>query len=123
MPLSMQRVSLSSPCFHSPCATEFALLFRRPQFVEGAEELEFSDALCMDILKYSMAQTTQPFTVVLAAFAVLLHKYTREENVAIGSSTAAYAPLPSPNPKPGSSEVAATGGAGRGREFVCWFFY
>lgn len=85
VPLLPSRSPHSPTHRHSPVARAPPL--RTRQFVEGAEELEFDDQLCMEVLKYSMAETTQPFTVVLAAFAILLHKYTREENVAIGSST------------------------------------
>jgi L-aminoadipate-semialdehyde dehydrogenase len=34
-----------------------------------------------------------PFTVILAAFVVLLHRYTGDEDVVIGSSSSAANPL------------------------------
>jgi hypothetical protein len=34
-----------------------------------------------------MKPEARPFNIVLAAFAVLLHKYTREERVVVGSTT------------------------------------
>lgn len=54
------------------------------------------------ILKLSlgMAQTSKnqvaapaPFSVLLAAFSVLLHKYTGEEDISVGSSSATSNPL------------------------------
>lgn len=47
----------------------------------------------MAVLKYSMNNSVTPFSVVLAAFSILLQKFTREERIAIGSSTSACAPL------------------------------
>eukprot|EP00054_Salpingoeca_dolichothecata_P011596 m.64349 g.64349 ORF g.64349 m.64349 type:complete len:1290 (+) comp19542_c0_seq1:69-3938(+) len=70
--------------------------FPRPdtlQFVEGEETIDLSEKACRGIVKRSMNDNTQPFTVVLAAYYILLHKYTREENIVIGSSSSAFNPL------------------------------
>lgn len=56
--------------------------------------LELDEKVCLKMLKYSMANNdTPPFSIVLASLAVLLHKFTQEENIVVGSSTSSFNPL------------------------------
>ncbi|KAJ3344757.1 hypothetical protein HDU91_000116, partial [Kappamyces sp. JEL0680] len=48
----------------------------------------------MAILKLSLAiPQTSPFSILLAAFSVLLHRYTGEEDISVGSSSRSTNPL------------------------------
>lgn len=62
------------------------------QFAEAEEVRELSESVCRSVLRHSMDEDVRPFTLVLSAFSVLLHKYTREESLAIGSSSSAFNP-------------------------------
>jgi len=68
--------------------------FRRDQqMVESEESRCLEDSTCLALLKFSLMANVKPFTVVLAAFACLLRKYTHEEDVVIGSSSQSFNPL------------------------------
>eukprot|EP00051_Salpingoeca_urceolata_P007651 m.99362 g.99362 ORF g.99362 m.99362 type:complete len:1315 (-) comp15332_c1_seq1:111-4055(-) len=60
--------------------------------IDSEETLDLSETTCKALLKYSMEQDVLPFTVVVAALSMLLHKYTREESIAIGSSSSSSNP-------------------------------
>ncbi|KAI8906331.1 hypothetical protein EDD86DRAFT_210399 [Gorgonomyces haynaldii] len=73
-----------------------------PQRVVEAEYvLSVSDQTSMAILqlcmmwkqKYPELQACTPFQVILAAFSILLHKYTGEQDITVGSSSTAANPL------------------------------
>lgn len=61
--------------------------------VEGEESLLLDDKICRSILHFSLDADVKPFTIVLAAFSILIHKYTREEDIVIGSSSSNFNPL------------------------------
>eukprot|EP00040_Diaphanoeca_grandis_P023592 m.128593 g.128593 ORF g.128593 m.128593 type:complete len:1288 (+) comp29345_c3_seq1:30-3893(+) len=63
------------PCDHPEGANKFA---------EAQESLELSDATCKGILMTSLGNDTKPFDIIFSAFAILLHKFTREESFIIG---------------------------------------
>ncbi|KJE96719.1 aminoadipate-semialdehyde dehydrogenase [Capsaspora owczarzaki ATCC 30864] len=65
----------------------------KQQMVEGEETLLLDDKTCRSILHFSLDADVKPFTTVLAAFTILVHKYTREEDIVIGSSSSNYNPL------------------------------
>ncbi|PIA17948.1 large subunit of L-aminoadipate-semialdehyde dehydrogenase [Coemansia reversa NRRL 1564] len=67
--------------------------------VEAVETFELSAAASMSVLQQAMwlqqetSRAGSPFTVLLAAFAVLLHRYTREEDIVVSSSSESLNPL------------------------------
>lgn len=63
------------------------------QAIEEGAELRLPEDVCKNILKYSLSTDAKPYTIVLAAFVVLLHKYTREEDMLLGSSSSNFNPL------------------------------
>ncbi|ORX94094.1 L-aminoadipate-semialdehyde dehydrogenase [Basidiobolus meristosporus CBS 931.73] len=73
------------------------------KIVEAVEALQLSEATCLAILQLSLAikvntenaqlEHPSPFSILLAAFAVLLHRYTGEEDIPVGSSSDSRNPL------------------------------
>eukprot|EP00127_Corallochytrium_limacisporum_P005893 Clim_evm38s214 gene=Clim_evmTU38s214 len=63
------------------------------QIVEASESHAPSDDVCKKLLKYALMRDLKPFTVCMSAFLVLLHKYTREEDIVVGSSASNFNPL------------------------------
>ena len=73
------------------------------QVVEAEKTLALPDALCLGLLQLSLQlssitaedSTSQvtPFTILLSAFALLIHRYTGEEDIAVGSSSLSSNPL------------------------------
>ena len=61
--------------------------------IEEETTRRLPDAVCKSILKYSLGTDAKPYDIVLAALAVLLHKYTREEDMLVGSSSSNFNPL------------------------------
>ena len=68
--------------------------------VEADQMLEISEATSLAIMRLSLAikppgsaVSVSPFSILLAAFVVLLHKYTGEEDVVVGSSSRSSNPL------------------------------
>ncbi|KAJ3014108.1 large subunit of alpha-aminoadipate reductase [Thoreauomyces humboldtii] len=75
--------------------------------VEAEQVLHVSERVSLAILQLSLAASSQqgdvsdaasagvvtPFTILLAGFAVLLHKYTGEEDITVGSSSDSANPL------------------------------
>ncbi|RKP01893.1 hypothetical protein CXG81DRAFT_11456 [Caulochytrium protostelioides] len=81
--------------------------------VEAALELELMDSTILALVQLSITLRTQqqkqmppnaspvsasgttisPFTILLSAFSILLHKYTGEEDVTVGSSSSSTNPL------------------------------
>ncbi|KAJ3207228.1 large subunit of alpha-aminoadipate reductase [Entophlyctis luteolus] len=69
-----------------------------PQFVETKLVRDISEASAVSLLRLSlntdsMTVCYSPFDILLAAFVVILHKHTGEEDVSIGSSSKASNPL------------------------------
>ncbi|KAI8923095.1 hypothetical protein BC831DRAFT_472975 [Entophlyctis helioformis] len=81
-----------------------------PRLVEAEQAADLSDAAALAILQLSLAlkvssaagsptasptasSAASPFTILLAAFAVLLQRHTGEEDIAIGSSSSSSNPL------------------------------
>lgn len=61
------------------------------RIVDSEQILDLDEQTSLAVLKLSMQQTSSgelvsPFTILLSAFSVLLHKYTGEEDISIGSS-------------------------------------
>ncbi|KAJ1678964.1 large subunit of alpha-aminoadipate reductase, partial [Spiromyces aspiralis] len=95
----------------SPTELQLPTDYPRPvplKVVEGVEEFTLPESAGLAVLQLSLAlqqqqqrgrqapddQTTaSPFTVLLAAFAVLLHRYTAEEDIVVGSSSESSNPL------------------------------
>jgi L-2-aminoadipate reductase len=79
--------------------TEIVLPTDYPRFiphriVETETSLDISEASSMAILQLSMQnKMVSPFTILLASFAILLHKYTNEQDISVGSSSASSNPL------------------------------
>eukprot|EP00297_Palpitomonas_bilix_P001862 CAMPEP_0113882360 /NCGR_PEP_ID=MMETSP0780_2-20120614/8913_1 /TAXON_ID=652834 /ORGANISM="Palpitomonas bilix" /LENGTH=1444 /DNA_ID=CAMNT_0000869369 /DNA_START=33 /DNA_END=4367 /DNA_ORIENTATION=- /assembly_acc=CAM_ASM_000599 len=70
--------------------------FPRPlqtQFVEAEASRSLEDSTCRAILQCCLLEGVQPFTAVLAGFTTLLHRFTREEDIVIGSSSSSFNPL------------------------------
>lgn len=74
--------------------------------VEAEETLVLPDTASLAILQHSLAFTTaendnsnntantiSPFTILLSAFSILLHKFTGEEDIIVGSSSLSSNPL------------------------------
>ncbi|KNC99692.1 L-aminoadipate-semialdehyde dehydrogenase [Spizellomyces punctatus DAOM BR117] len=81
------------------------------RIVEAEQVLQVPEAISLAILKLSLnikpnygavseehaahgsSSTISPFTILLAAFSILLHKYTGEEDITVGSSSRSSNPL------------------------------
>jgi non-ribosomal peptide synthetase component F len=61
--------------------------------VEAEESLRLDNNICKHILRISLDLDVTPFTLILTALAIILHKYTREEELVVGSSGANFNPL------------------------------
>ncbi|KAJ3038477.1 large subunit of alpha-aminoadipate reductase [Rhizophlyctis rosea] len=68
--------------------------------VEAEQTLDIPEATSLAIMKLSLgikptgtSVSVSPFSILLAAFVVLLHKYTGEEDVTVGSSSRSSNPL------------------------------
>ncbi|KAJ3179953.1 large subunit of alpha-aminoadipate reductase [Gaertneriomyces sp. JEL0708] len=77
-----------------------------PRTVEAEQVLSVSERTALAILQLAMsartdtasngdgeARSVSPFTILLSAFVVLLHKYTGEEDIVVGSSSQSSNPL------------------------------
>jgi L-aminoadipate-semialdehyde dehydrogenase len=87
--------------------TEFQLPLDYPRpvpsrYVEGVLDLPFTEAASIDLLTLSVANRVgtssrklpaSPFILLLAGFSVLLHRYTSEEDIVVGSSSNSCNPL------------------------------
>jgi L-aminoadipate-semialdehyde dehydrogenase len=70
--------------------------FQRPRksnYVEAEEIADPSATVGRDIANISLLTESSPFTTVLAVLGVLLHKWTREEDIVVGSSSSNFNPL------------------------------
>lgn len=72
------------------------------RIVEAEHDIEISEATSLAILKLSLGikalppshtHTASPFSVLLGAFSVLLHRWTGEEDISVGSSSSSSNPL------------------------------
>ncbi|OUM63426.1 hypothetical protein PIROE2DRAFT_20668 [Piromyces sp. E2] len=68
------------------------------KIVESTKSISLSEKVSYAIYQLSTNPTTKqfqgsPFTILLAAFAVLIHKYVNEEDITIGSSSHSCNPL------------------------------
>ncbi|KAJ3399369.1 large subunit of alpha-aminoadipate reductase [Chytriomyces hyalinus] len=66
------------------------------QFVETATNRSISETSAVSLLRLAISDPTEPrapFDVLLAAFVILLHKHTGEEDISVGSSSLASNPL------------------------------
>ncbi len=79
------------------------------RIVEAEHELNISEETSLAIIKLSLgikvppatlhsapstsASTASPFSILLGAFSVLLHRYTGEEDISVGSSSRTTNPL------------------------------
>ncbi|KAI9503177.1 L-aminoadipate-semialdehyde dehydrogenase [Coemansia spiralis] len=67
-----------------------------PRAVEAVETFELSAASSVALLQLALhlnEDDASPFTVLLAAFAILLHRYTAEEDIVVSSSSESANPL------------------------------
>ncbi|KAJ2486818.1 large subunit of alpha-aminoadipate reductase [Coemansia sp. RSA 2050] len=98
------RVSRWQDRLRSPTELQLPTDYPRPiplKVVEAMETFELSAASSLSVLQLSLHlqqqhaadNTASPFTVLLAAFAVLLHRYTAEEDIVVGSSSESLNPL------------------------------
>ncbi|KAG0189644.1 large subunit of alpha-aminoadipate reductase [Apophysomyces sp. BC1034] len=84
-----------------------------PKTVENVEAFELSEQTLLSVLQLSMASSSirpTAFSILLAAFAVLLQRYTGDEEFAVGSSSPSGNPLPlclQVNPNSTFSEVVS----------------
>ncbi|EDQ91705.1 uncharacterized protein MONBRDRAFT_22782, partial [Monosiga brevicollis MX1] len=63
------------------------------QYAEAEEILDLPENVCRALLQYSMQEQVQPFSIIFATVAILMHKYTREECLPIGTSSSTFNPL------------------------------
>ncbi|KAJ1837941.1 large subunit of alpha-aminoadipate reductase, partial [Coemansia sp. RSA 2703] len=91
----------------SPTELQLPTDYPRPipaRMVEAVSTFELSSSSSLSLLQLALYlqqdddkaasdSTASPFTVLLAAFAVLLHRYTGEEDVVVGSSSESSNPL------------------------------
>lgn len=71
------------------------------QVVEDEQFWPVDDSLCLKLLQLSLTLNTEgtadghctPFTLVLAAYAVLLHRFTGEEDIVVGTLSPSGNPL------------------------------
>jgi len=82
------------------------------QIIEAEQTLELKESTALAILQLSLgikpknavsqppenqhgqdSTTISPFTILLAAFTILLHKYTGEEDIVVGSSSQSSNPV------------------------------
>jgi len=68
------------------------------KIVESTKSISLSEKVSYAIYQLSTNPNTKqfqgsPFTILLAAFAVLIHKYVNEEDITIGSSSHSCNPL------------------------------
>eukprot|EP00842_Homolaphlyctis_polyrhiza_P000164 jgi/Hompol1/1148/HPOL_001243-RA len=70
--------------------------------IEAEQVAEVSETAALAILQLSLSlkasiagpsSIISPFSILLAAFSILLHRYTGEEDISIGSSSASFNPL------------------------------
>ncbi|KAJ2058575.1 large subunit of alpha-aminoadipate reductase [Coemansia sp. S146] len=97
------RVSRWQDRLRSPTELQLPTDYPRPiplKVVEAMETFELSPASSLSVLQLSLYlqqhatdNTASPFTVLLAAFSVLLHRYTAEEDIVVGSSSESLNPL------------------------------
>ncbi|KAJ1735039.1 large subunit of alpha-aminoadipate reductase [Coemansia biformis] len=90
----------------SPTELQLPTDFPRPiplKVVEAVETFELSAQSSLAVLQLALSQqqgagadddhTGSPFTVLLAAFSILLHRYTAEEDIVVSSSSESSNPL------------------------------
>ncbi|KAJ1942512.1 large subunit of alpha-aminoadipate reductase, partial [Linderina pennispora] len=91
----------------SPTELQLPTDYPRPmplKVVEAVDTFELPAASSLSVLQVSLGlqqmqeekgekPTASPFSVLLAAFAVLLHRYTAEEDIVVGSSSETLNPL------------------------------
>ncbi|KAJ2689497.1 large subunit of alpha-aminoadipate reductase [Coemansia spiralis] len=97
------RVSRWQDRLRSPTELQLPTDYPRPiplKVVEAMETFELSPLSSLAVLQLSLYlqqhatdNTASPFTVLLAAFSVLLHRYTAEEDIVVGSSSESLNPL------------------------------
>ncbi|KAJ2107681.1 large subunit of alpha-aminoadipate reductase [Coemansia sp. RSA 922] len=97
------RVSRWQDRLRSPTELQLPTDYPRPiplKVVEAMETFELSPLSSLSVLQLSLYlqqhatdNTASPFTVLLAAFSVLLHRYTAEEDIVVGSSSESLNPL------------------------------
>ncbi|KAJ2747741.1 large subunit of alpha-aminoadipate reductase [Coemansia sp. BCRC 34301] len=100
------RVSRWQERLRSPTELQLPTDYPRPiplKVVEAMSTFELSAASSLSVLQLSLHlqqqalaegdNTASPFTVLLAAFTVLLHRYTAEEDIVVGSSSESLNPL------------------------------
>ena len=75
------------------------------RIIEAEHQLDISEQTSLAILKLSLGikapasptrdspSTASPFSILLGAFSVLLHRYTGEEDISVGSSSRSTNPL------------------------------
>ncbi|KAI8321745.1 L-aminoadipate-semialdehyde dehydrogenase [Martensiomyces pterosporus] len=83
----------------SPTELQLPTDYPRPiplKVVEAVETFELTPQTSLAVLQLSLGAadpTASPFTVLLAAFSVLLHRYTAEEDIVVSSSSESSNPL------------------------------
>ncbi|KAJ1871492.1 large subunit of alpha-aminoadipate reductase [Coemansia sp. RSA 990] len=99
-----ERLSRWQERLRSPTELQLPTDYPRPiplNVVEAVEKFELSAQSSLAILQLSLSleqedendHTASPFTVLLAAFSILLHRYTAEEDIVVSSSSETSNPL------------------------------
>ncbi|KAJ2353627.1 large subunit of alpha-aminoadipate reductase, partial [Coemansia sp. RSA 2618] len=102
-----ERLSRWQERLRSPTELQLPTDYPRPiplKVVEAVETFELSAQSSLSILQLSLSMSmqqdssagghaTSPFTVLLAAFSILLHRYTAEEDIVVSSSSESSNPL------------------------------
>ncbi|KAJ2320716.1 large subunit of alpha-aminoadipate reductase [Coemansia sp. RSA 2610] len=101
-----ERLARWQERLRSPTELQLPTDYPRPiplKVVEAVETFELSAQSSLAILQLSLSlqqedaaaadHTASPFTVLLAAFSVLLHRYTAEEDIVVSSSSESLNPL------------------------------
>ncbi|KAJ2892656.1 large subunit of alpha-aminoadipate reductase, partial [Coemansia aciculifera] len=98
------RVGRWQERLRSPTELQLPTDYPRPiplKVVEAISTFELTASSSLAVLQLSLhlqqqaaaSSTANPFTVLLAAFTVLLHRYTAEEDIVVGSSSESLNPL------------------------------
>ena len=103
--LLQRRLSKWKDHLASPTEIQVPTDYPRPlplKVVEAERVLDLPDPLCMKLLQLSlnlsqnfplMEEQVTPFTILLAAFAVLIHRYTGERDIVVSTTGSSYNPI------------------------------
>ncbi|MDF5729296.1 MAG: amino acid adenylation domain-containing protein [Rhizonema sp. PD38] len=80
-----QQLSSEVPVLEIPSDYPRSLL---PSFIRAKETIELDEKLCLELNKFCLCENFTLFTTLLAAFKVLLFRYTGQKDIIVGSLSA-----------------------------------